>query len=84
MPVLSSTTTPLISTASAGKLIAKISATLKKKAEAWTIASENPLSYNDPDKEPSLRILKIDPVDVTAPITIKPLCITLFRVSAVE
>ena len=57
-------------------------ATPKPKAGTWTIVSDNPLAYNDPGEEPNVAIRKTDEVDITEPIKLAPMSITLFRVSA--
>lgn len=54
---------------------------LKGQAKTWVIAGDTPLAYNEPGETPTLAIEQADGMDLTGPVSLKPLSITLYRVN---
>jgi len=48
-------------------------------AQTWIIAGDDPMAYNQPGEPRNVDIASTDPTDLTGPIAVKPLSITLLR-----
>ena len=57
-------------------------AQLRGKAKTWIIAGDTPLAYNAPGQTPALTIDQAQSTDLTGPVSLEPLSITLYRVNA--
>jgi hypothetical protein len=51
------------------------------QAQTWTIAGNDPLAFNQPGEPRRVDIRETAPVDLTGTVSVKPLSITLCRVS---
>ena len=54
---------------------------LSGKAKTWIIAGDNPLMYNTPGEEEKVSIKEADATDLSKEVTLKPLSITMYKVS---
>jgi hypothetical protein len=50
------------------------------KAAGWVVRHDNPMAYNNPGDTPVLGIVPLESKDITEPISISPISITLFKV----
>ncbi len=51
------------------------------KAETWIITGDNPRAYNNPGETPNVAITEADDTDISQTVAIKPLSISLYKVS---
>ena len=54
---------------------------LNGKASGWMVQHDNPMAHNDPGQEPIIQIESLEPTDLTDTVSIKPLSITVYKVS---
>jgi len=54
---------------------------LNGKASGWMVQHDNPMAHNDPGQEPVIQIESLEPTDLTNTVSIKPLSITVYKVS---
>ncbi len=54
---------------------------LNGKASGWVVQHDNPMAHNDPGQEPIIQIESLEPTDLTDTVSIKPLSITVYKVS---
>ena len=56
-------------------------AQVRGTAKTWVIAGDTPLAYNEPGQAALLAIDQTDATDLSRPVSVKPLSITLYRVN---